>query len=87
MSFSFSLFARQRERKVLKERENTLPRPTLSRALDKMDVASRACTLTLTIAANRCTLAARLSFEFLKVSKFFQIKKGFLKHKETFLTQ
>ena len=47
MSFSFSLFARQRERKERKERENTLPLPTLLRAFNQMDVASRACTLSL----------------------------------------
>ena len=62
MYFSFSLFARQRERKVPKERENTLSFPTLLRAFYKMDIAGKACSLTLTIAANRCTLAARLSF-------------------------
>ena len=47
MSFSFSLFARQREGKERKERENTLPLPTLLRAFNQMDVASRACTLSL----------------------------------------
>ena len=31
-------------------------------SVDKMDVASRACTLALTIAAIRCTFAARMSF-------------------------
>ena len=62
MFFSFSFVAKKRERKVPKERENTLPLPTLVRALNKMDVASRACTLALAIAANRCTLAARMSF-------------------------
>ena len=62
MSFSFSFIAIKRERKERKERENTLPLPTLLRALDKMDVASKACTLSLTIAANRCTFAARLWF-------------------------
>ena len=64
MSFSFSLFARQREGKERKERENMLPLPTLLRAFNQMDVASRACTLTLAIAAKRCTLAARMSFVF-----------------------
>ena len=39
MSFSFSLFARQRERKERKERENTPQFPTLLRVFDKMDVA------------------------------------------------
>ena len=56
------LLRMKRERKERKERENTLPLPTLVRALNKMDVASRACTLALAIAANRCTLAARMSF-------------------------
>ena len=36
MSFSFSFVAIKRERKERKERENTLPLPTLFRALDKM---------------------------------------------------
>ena len=62
MSFSFSFVAIKRERKEQKERENTLPLPTLLRAFNQMDVASKACTLSLAIAANRCTLAARLSF-------------------------
>ena len=62
MFFSFSFYRNKRERKEQKERENALPLSTLLRALDKMDVAGRACTLTLTIAANRCTFAARLSF-------------------------
>ena len=69
MFFSFSFVAKKRERKERKERENTLPLPTLLRALDKMDVASRACTFALTIAANRCTFAARLSFDLKKVNK------------------
>ena len=41
MSFSFSLFARQRERKERKERENTPQFPTLLRVFDKMDVAGK----------------------------------------------
>ena len=72
MYFSFSLFARQRERKVLKERENTLPRPTLSRALDKMDVASRACTLTLTIGATHVNI---LSASISKIQNLFSLQK------------
>ena len=39
MYFSFSLFARQRERKVPKERENTPSFPTTLRLLNKMDTA------------------------------------------------
>ena len=41
MSFSFSFIAIKRERKERKERENTLPLPTLLRALNQMDVASK----------------------------------------------
>ena len=37
MYFSFSFVAKKRERKVPKERENTLPLPTLLRAFYKMD--------------------------------------------------
>ena len=36
MSFSFSFIAIKRERKGPKERENTLPLPTLLRAFNKM---------------------------------------------------
>ena len=41
MSFSFSFVAIKRERKERKERENTLPLPTLLRALNKMDVCKQ----------------------------------------------
>ena len=67
MSFSFSLFARQRERKGPKESENTLPLPTLLRALNRMDVASRACTLSLTIGATHVNI---LSSSINKIQNF-----------------
>ena len=56
MSFSFSFIAIKRETKGHKERENTLPLPTLLRALNQMDVASRACTLTLAIGATHVNI-------------------------------
>mgnify|MGYP004528133547 CR=1 FL=1 len=46
MYFSFSFVAKKRERKVPKERENTLPLPTLLRAFYKIDIAGKACSLT-----------------------------------------
>ena len=50
------LLRRKRERKERKERENTLPLPTLLRAFNQMDVASRACTLTLAIGATHVNI-------------------------------
>ncbi len=67
MSFSFSLFARQRERKERKERENTLPLPTLLRASNKMDVASKTSSLTLTIGATHVNI---LSASISKIQNF-----------------
>ena len=53
--------------KERKERENTLPLPTLLRALNKMDVASRACTLTLAIGATHVNI---LSVSISKIQNF-----------------
>ena len=69
MSFSFSLFARQREGKERKERENMLPLPTLLRAFNQMDVASRACTLSLAKNARGANVDHLFSRE--KIVKFF----------------
>ena len=57
----------KRERKERKERENTLPLPTLLRALNKMDVASRACTLPLAIGATHVNI---LSASISKIQNF-----------------
>ena len=57
----------KRERKERKERENTLPLPTLLRALNQMDVASKACTLTLTIGATHVNI---LSASISKIQNF-----------------
>ena len=57
----------KRERKERKERENTLPLPTLLRALNQMDVASRACTFTLAIGATHVNI---LSASISKIQNF-----------------
>ena len=57
----------KRERKERKERENTLPLPTLFRAFNQMDVASKACTLTLAIGATHVNI---LSASISKMQKF-----------------
>ena len=67
MSFSFSFVAIKRERKERKERENTLPLPTLLRAFNQMDVAGRACSLTLAIGAMHVNI---LSASISKMQKF-----------------
>ena len=54
-------------RKERKERENTLLLPTLLRAFNQMDIASRACTLSLTIGA---TLVNILSASISKIQNF-----------------
>ena len=54
-------------RKERKERENTLPLPTLLRAFNQMDVASRACTLALAIGATHVNI---LSASISKMQKF-----------------
>ena len=67
MFFSFSFFAIKRERKERKERENTLPLPTLLRASNKMDVAGKACSFSLTIGATHVNI---LSASISKMQKF-----------------
>ena len=57
----------KRERKGPKEREYTLPLPTLLRAFNQMDVASRACTLSLAIGATHVNI---LSASISKIQNF-----------------
>ena len=61
------LLRSQRERKERKERENTPSFPTLLRALNKMDVASKACTLALAIGATHVNI---LSASISKIQNF-----------------
>ena len=62
MSFSFSFVAnKKRKKRTKRKRKHATASYTLTSVV-QMDVASRACTLALAIAANRCTLTARLSF-------------------------
>ena len=62
MSFSFSFVANKKRKKRTKRKRKHATASYALTSVDKMDVASRACTLALTIAANRCTFAAQMSF-------------------------
>ena len=73
----------KRERKGPKEREYTLPLPTLLRAFNQMDVASRACTLSLTIGA---TLVNILSASISKIQNFIFSMQACLKVTSQFRT-
>ena len=74
MSFSFSFVAKKKRKKRTKrKRKHAIVFYALTSVV-QIDVASRACTLSLAIAAKRCTLAARLSFViYIQGEKFFTI--------------
>ena len=62
MYFSFYFVAKKKRKKSTKRKRKHATASYALTSVVQMDVASRACTFTLTIAAKRCTLAARLSF-------------------------
>ena len=64
MSFSFSFVANKKRKKRTKRKRKYAIVSYALTSVVQMDVASRACTFTLTIAAKRCTFAARLSVNF-----------------------
>ena len=68
MSFSFSFVANEKRKKRTKRKRKHATASYALTSVVQMDVASRACTFSLAIAPNRCTLAARLSFIWWKLS-------------------
>ena len=82
MYFSFSFVAKKKRKKSTKrKRKHAIVFYALT-SVDKMDVASRACTFTLTIVANRYTFATRKSFSLIKKNKnkFYSFHKIILQY-------